>query len=105
MLIPTISINFSMSRYRVTWRACWRILRSCHDPSWRSGNPGGRRPGFCGFYGFYMVSMVLKIWILDGSMAKVVIVRSLNGSSSFLLKICGVSKFFESSYRVHIYLQ
>ena len=52
-----------------------------------------------------MVSMVLKIWILDGSMAKVVIVRSLNGSSSFLLKICGVSKFFESSYRVHIYLQ
>ena len=83
---PTISILFSMSRCRVTWRACWRILRSCHDPSWRSRSPGGRRPGFCGFYGFYMVSMVLKIWILDGSMAKVVIVRSLNGSIFFCWK-------------------
>jgi hypothetical protein len=28
--------------------------------------------------------MVLKIWILDGSMAKVVIVRSLNGSIFFV---------------------
>ena len=73
-------------------------MMGCHDGKILGDHEAKR-------HGFYMVSMVLKIWILDGSMAKVVIVRSLNGSSSFLLKICGVSKFFESSYRVHIYLQ
>ena len=122
---PFQSIFFSMSRRRVTWRACWRILRSCHDPSWRSGSPGGRRSeGFSkrGDPWFFTVSIWLLnglyLWILYGFyMDFIWILYGFYMASwwwlfvlwmdpvLFCWKSAVCRKFFESSYRVHIYLQ